>query len=191
MIKYSLLNEFNYIIREMEAEEKPADPVGKGWRWVETVVSTPVLGEDEVLTNTLKVYDEAKDCVLVSTEKEEIKTTKADVTAERDRRLNKKTTISLAGVGDVVVRLTSDYINSVQSLVLVAMAKVIRNEVGITFTFRDEDNTNWTLTPDQVIDLMIAIELEIRDIIEASWLIKDDEDLPDTLKELKKDPRWP
>lgn len=191
MTKYSLLDENDQIIREMEFEEVPVDPVGKGWRWVEIVETIPIPTEDQVLTTISTVYDEVNDVVMKVAEVEDIKVTKADVNAERDRRLDKKAVIALEGVGDVTVRLDSDYVNSIQSLALTAMINVIRNNLEITFTFRDEENINWSLTPDQVLNLMMAIELEIRDIIEASWLIKDDKDLPNTLKKLKNDPRWP
>lgn len=191
MPKYALLDSEKNVINEIVADEAPPDPVGKGWYWMEIVETIPVLQEGQVLEPVIERIDEVNDVVIREAVAVDAKITKADIAAERDRRLEKKTIIKLDGVGDVTVRLTSDYVNSIQSLALSAMVKVIRNELGITYTFRDEENVNWSLTPDQVLNLMVAIELEIRDIIEASWLIKDDDTPPDTLKELKKDPRWP
>lgn len=191
MPKYALLDSEKNIIREIVADEAPPDPVGKGWYWMEIVEAIPVPQEGQVLEPVSVTIDEVNEVVIREAKVVDAKITKADVAAERDRRLEKKTIIKLDGVGDVTVRLTSDYVNSIQSLALSAMVKVIRNELGITYTFRDEENVNWSLTPDQVLNLMVAIELEIRDIIEASWLIKDDDTTPNTLKELKKDPRWP
>lgn len=191
MPKYALLDSEKNIIREIVADEAPPDPVGKGWYWMEIVEAIPVPQEGQVLEPVSVTIDEVNEVVIREAKVVDAKITKADVAAERDRRLEKKPIIKLDGVGDVTVRLTSDYVNSIQSLALSAMVKVIRNELGITYTFRDEENVNWSLTPDQVLNLMVAIELEIRDIIEASWLIKDDDTTPNTLKELKKDPRWP
>ncbi len=191
MTKYALVDSNGSILREINTDTKPGDPVGKGWYWMTVSETVPTLAEGEELSPPSKTVDMETKQVIVTFDKVDSKVTKADINSERDRRLNKKTVIKLTDVGDVTVRLNSEYLNSIQSLAMSAMIKVMKNEAGISYTFRDEENINWSLTANQVLDLFLAIELELRDVLEASWLIKDDVEPPDTYKELKRDPRWP
>jgi hypothetical protein len=191
MTKYSLIDANEQVIREGEFTEKPADPVGKGWRWVEVIDQIPQADAGEQVTNIVATFDAEKDAIVKTAEVTVIPLTKEDVNAERDLRLATPKVKNIAGVGDTLVKFNQEYVNSLQSLVLAALVYIQQNQLDITMTFRDENNKNWSMTPTQVLDLFMAIELEIRDTIEASWLIKDDKELPATLEDLKKDPRWP
>jgi len=189
-MKYALINGDMNIIRESEFDEKPDDPVGKGWKWIKITEIIPITGEDEKL-GVLKT--EITDKEVIHTRKiEEIATNRIDVNFIRDKKLQETYSLKLPNEGPIVtMRMDSGTITNLSNLVIHALILKTRGDHNRTTTYRDLDNTNHSLTPDQLCDLFVAVNLEVQSIYEAAWLIKDDETLPDTLKELKLDPRWP
>lgn len=113
---------------------------------------------------------------------------RADVFAQRDRRLALGATISVAGYGDVPVRGRID--DMIAYLSVKDMAHALQDQ-GVTapaITLRDAANTLHTLTPAQAIALISQAQAVAQEIYAASWALLDAPDLPE---DVASDAHWP
>ena len=189
MTTYTLIDINNAIIREADFDVKPSDPIGKAWKWVETIQVNPVVGADEEVSNTIITFANnqvIKTLTVVST-----KAQRSDINDERDRRINKNFTVTLANTSsNVVISGDETSLTNLHRLATLANTLKAANK-NLTLTYRDATNANITINADQIIQLYAGMMIHVQGIMEASWLIKDDVTLPTTLKNLRKDPRWP
>lgn len=189
MAKFALLDLKNTVLKEGSFDEQPGDPIGKGWRWVPVVEeTTPVTDADERLSREKSRFE--NDQIIKFREVEQITVDRGDVNAERDRRLEKKYNVNIKG-NTVSVQMDSRSMNDLSNLAIHGLILKANNELDRTTTYRDANNVNHSLTPDDMCSLFVATNLQIQSLYEAAWLIKDDEALPATKKLLKQDPRWP
>jgi len=108
------------------------------------------------------------------------------VNQERSRRLREGKAISVTGYGDIPVQGRDQ--DQITILALEASAKDMKAS-GVTsavFPFRDRDNGNHMLTPDQVIELMSKAKQFAQQIYVASWALKDMAEIPEDYT----DNRW-
>lgn len=97
----------------------------------------------------------------------------ADVSMERDRRISHGQTITTAAGVTMTVqtRNESDMIN-LNGLVTRAMVMLTLQQPG-TITFRDQGNTDHTLTPAQMIEVGSLVAASIDRLYKRSWALKD------------------
>jgi hypothetical protein len=189
MARYALLDMTNAVIREDDFEEQPGDPIGKGWHWVPIVhVTTPIPAADETLGPLISTL--VDDQIIKERKIVQIDINRSDVNAERDRRLNKKYSVLINNT-PVVVNMDTQSLNNLSNLAIQGLIFIARGDLVRTTTYRDANNTNHSLTADNLCDLFAAVNLQVQSLYEAAWLIKDDANLPDNLKELRNDIRWP
>lgn len=189
MTKYVLLDMDKNILKEIDAEEQPGDPVGKGWSWQEVVYEP-----DPKVTATTKLsaYTTviADDVVMRSRTVEEILIDNSAINSEREGRLRKNYSVVLKDAGTVAINLDNDSVDTLHRLTTMAQLLISINDTRTT-TYRDVNNVNHSLTPTQITEVFLAVVLQIQSVYEATWLIKDDIEVVNTLTELKEDPRWP
>lgn len=189
MQHFALLDLNNNIIREGMFDEQPGDPIGKGWRWVPIVFTPdPIPGEYEKLSRPVATYVDEQ--IVKSCDIEQIVITKSDINNERNRKLEKKYAVKLTDTVIVNVNMNQESLTNLHQLATMAQILISKNDDRTT-TYRDADNVNHSLTPSDLIEVFLAVNLQIQSLYEACWLIKDDADLPANLKLLKQDPRWP
>lgn len=111
------------------------------------------------------------------------------VNEERERRLEKGSTISVTGYGGIPMQGRNQ--DQITTLALEASASALKAQ-GVTaaaLPFRDSDNTNHLLTPDQTLELMGKAKKFAQDVYQAAWDLKDDPaGIPDDFTE---DKYWP
>lgn len=104
--------------------------------------------------------------------------TSEQVNAERERRLDAGTVISVAGYGDIPVegRLK----DQIAYLGVLSAARDAASGGGqpANLKFRDRDNVMHSLTPAQMVALMTAARSYAQRIYEASWILKDQTPIP-------------
>jgi hypothetical protein len=177
------------LLKEITSVDQPGDPIGKGWHWVLIEeLPNPVPGQDETLSPISSQYVDNK--IVRSRSVQEIDITRASVNAERDRRLENKYAVTLPGPIVVQVHMNKQSLVNLHELATMARLLIAKGDSRTT-TYRDADNVNHSLTPTQLTEVFLAVNLQVQSIWEASWLIKDDTDLPTNLKMLKRDMRWP
>ncbi|MHA7968974.1 DUF4376 domain-containing protein [Rhizobium sp. CAU 1783] len=96
-----------------------------------------------------------------------------DVNAERDRRIQAGTTITVTGYGPIP--LTGRERDQINLITLASRAQAMK-AAGLTaagIVIRDRDNINHTLTPDQMIELVSAGTGWIEATMKVSWDMKD------------------
>lgn len=189
MTRFALLDMTNAVLKERDFDEQPGDPIGKGWRWVPVVEATdPVPGADETLGPPISSLVDGQ--IVKERQVVQIDINRGDVNNERGRRLNKKYSVTINGT-PVVVNMDEHSLNNLSNLAIQGLIFIARGDLVRTTTYRDANNVNHSLTADNLCDLFAAVNLQVQSLYEAAWLIKDDADLPATLKLLKQDPRWP
>jgi len=114
--------------------------------------------------------------------------TSQDVNEERKRRLEVGATITVTGYGDIPVQGRDQ--GQITILALEASAKSMK-DAGITtasIPFRDRDNGNHMLAPDQVIELTSKVKQYAQQVYVASWTLKDMAEVPEDYRD---DKWWP
>lgn len=189
MARFALLDLSNNVLKEGRFDEQPGDPIGKGWRWVPIVEETdPVPEADERLGREQTRFENNQ--IIKFRTIEQITVDRGDVNAERNRRLEKKYNVTIKG-NTVSVQMDTASLTNLSNLAIHGLILKANNELDRTTTYRDANNVNHSLTPDDLCALFVATNLQVQSLHEAAWLIKDDEALPATRKLLKQDPRWP
>lgn len=97
----------------------------------------------------------------------------ADVSLERDRRISRGQTVTTAAGLTLTVqtRNEGDLLN-LNGLVTRAMLMLSLGQAG-TITFRDQDNVDHTLTPQQMIEVGSLVAAKIDALYKRSWALKD------------------
>ena len=175
----------------METDIKPPDVLGKGWYWVDVITNTdPVITPDEALGSV--DISITNNTVIETRQKIEIPATKGNINEIREGLLSKKYSFDILGPLTITSRCNANSLTYLQGFVTTILNDKISNNQGSTYTFRDEDNINYELSCEQMLDLFDKINEKSEKIFKASWLIKDDiAKMPVTLKDLKQDIRWP
>jgi hypothetical protein len=110
------------------------------------------------------------------------------VTAERDRRLNAGTIVTVTGYGDIPVQgRATDQIN------LIALGDTARDlkaagVTGAVIPFRDGDDVIHQLTPDQMAEAVQKGKQAASAIYAAAWALKDAATVP---ADFASDSYWP
>jgi len=120
------------------------------------------------------------------TEKKKI--LRGKVNEERARRLEAGTVISVTGYGDIPVQGRDQ--DQITILALESTAKDLK-AAGVTsavLPFRDRDNSDHLLTPDQTLELMSKAKQYAQAIYQASWTLKDMQEIPEDYTD---DKWWP
>ncbi len=113
---------------------------------------------------------------------------RADVFAERDRRLARGVTLSVTGYGDVPVQGRVADMIAYLSVKDMAQARAHQGVTDPVVTLRDAANVMHSLTPEQAIDLVSKAQAAAQAIYAASWAILDAADIPE---DFARDARWP
>ncbi len=113
---------------------------------------------------------------------------RADVFAERDRRLELGVTLTVSGYGDVPVQGRVADMIAYLSVKDMARARADQGVTDPVVTLRDAANVMHSLTPAQAIELVSKAQAAAQDIYAASWAILDAADIPE---DFASDTRWP
>lgn len=98
--------------------------------------------------------------------------TKADVNAERDRRIMAGKTFTVTGYGDIAV--SGDATTQLNLLALKDTARDLKaaSVTAAVIPYRDADNAQHMLTADQIIELVNAGKTHVQMLYSASWTLK-------------------
>ena len=110
------------------------------------------------------------------------------VNTERERRIALPKRVDVTGVGPINVQADPQSLFNVTVLCARARENILAGDMARTITFRDADNTNRTLTNDQMIELAWKVDLQVDAIWKASWVLKDTNPIP---ADFKNDKHWP
>lgn len=95
------------------------------------------------------------------------------VNAERDRRIAFGHTFAVTGYGDIPLQgRLQDQIN-LQARLIAAQGYKAADVTAPVLILRDAENVNHTLTPDQMIELVMAGMAWIEETMMVSWAMKD------------------
>ena len=191
MSEYVLLDSQNTILKTKSFPERPGDPVGKGWRWVPLVYDADPVYDGEV--ERLSQYTTVVEADQVRRYKtvEQIPVTNALINKERERRIGLGTNVNVA---NAVFPVDTDTLSmrNIQGLGSAGTLRLMTGDTTTLTSFRDANNVNRDLTPQDVVNLAMTVAAYIKTVYNASWAIKDDvENYPANLKALRNDPRWP
>lgn len=101
------------------------------------------------------------------------------VNTERERRIAAGATVTVTGAGDIPVQGRDVDVRNLQGLGLAALARVSAGDTATITVFRDAGNVDHSLTPPQVLELVQRAAGVVEAIIQASWVIKAMDPLPD------------
>jgi hypothetical protein len=197
MAQFALIDNNNSILRIDFAQSKPADPSGKGWRYVDIqIMDDPVFDDTcQILGSYQLTYNALTDKVEKSRSIEEITgISNVHVNNERERRIAAGKTVTVGGTPDKIFPVDTDAISirNIQGLGSAATLRIIQGDTTTLTSFRDSNNIGHDLTPLEIVALAMGVAAHIKDVYNASWAIKDDiNGLPANLRLLKADPRWP
>ena len=99
--------------------------------------------------------------------------TSDQVNAERDRRIALGTTFTVTGYGDVPLTGRAFDIQVYEGLRARAREAQAESITDPIFTLRDAANTNHTLTPTQLIELVDKATTWLQQTMAVSWAMKD------------------
>jgi hypothetical protein len=113
---------------------------------------------------------------------------RAAVNTERECRIAAGATVTVTGAGAIPVQGREQDVRNLQGLGLMALARVSAGDTTTVTTFRDAANVDHDLTPPQILDLVQRAAAAAEAIIQASWVIKAMDPLPD---DVTADALWP
>lgn len=108
------------------------------------------------------------------------------VNAERTRRIERGTTVTVDGI-KIKVQGREEDTRNLQGLAFAAQLRLSTGDTTTTITFRDGDNVNHLLTPLQVISLWSQSAAYVSAIYAKSWAIKAMSPIP---ADFKSDSYW-
>ncbi|MDG3040429.1 DUF4376 domain-containing protein [Roseicyclus marinus] len=109
------------------------------------------------------------------------------VLAERDRRIDIGTSITVTGIGSFPVSGRPQVQADLTSLVTAAQIAMAAGNASATFPFRDEARVNHTLTAEQVIELYMAGVAWLSATRQAAWGLIDADPRPSDITD---DAHW-
>jgi hypothetical protein len=112
-----------------------------------------------------------------------VKDDRARVDAERDRRIAEGVAVSLSTGKTFTMQTRPGDIQSIQALVTVAQVQWARQ-----ITFRDTDNNDQEMTPDEMIEAGMAAFAHVDAHYKAGWALKDTDPIP---ADYADDAHWP
>lgn len=112
----------------------------------------------------------------------------AAVLAERNRRIDLGTSITVTGIGSIPVSGRPQVQADLTSLVTAAQIAQASGNAAATFPFRDEARVNHTLTSAQVIELYMAGVAWLGAVRQAAWTLIDADPIPEDITD---DLHWP
>lgn len=100
------------------------------------------------------------------------------VNQERQRRIEEGTTVDVIGYGSIPVQGRMQDMINIQGLAFLAESYKAEGVTAAVITFRDANNTNHMLTPNQVSDLFEKSTLFIDKMYKKSWELKNKATIP-------------
>lgn len=113
---------------------------------------------------------------------------RATINTERERRIALGVTVNVTGDGDIPVQGRDEDIRNIQGLGLGALARVSLGDTSTITTFRDANNVDHDLVPQQVLELWQKSAGAVEAILQASWTIKAMDPIPEDITD---DALWP
>lgn len=113
---------------------------------------------------------------------------KADINAERDRRVAVGSTFDVTGVGKIPVAGDPITSRNMQGLAVSAQLRIGQGQADVITKYRDEDNVVHDLNQYQVIELWSKAAAYVEAVFQASWALKEMPTIPD---DFAKDKYWP
>lgn len=114
--------------------------------------------------------------------------TKADVNAERQRRLEFGCVVTLSTGKAIPIQGRAQDQTNMLGLVTIAQMRIQAGDTTSTTTFRDRDNQDHPLTPAEVIELWQRGAAYFELVMQASWALKDSDPIPPDFAD---DKHWP
>lgn len=98
---------------------------------------------------------------------------RARVNIERSRRISAGFTVAVTGVGNVAMHGRPEDMTNLLSLFNGAQVRKAAGDATASLVFRDGNNVNHSLTPDQMIGLYLAGATWVSSVYAAGWAMKD------------------
>ena len=189
MKKYALIDSNGNVLGIYEFESRPDDPLGKGWKWIDVMEDNPgEITEGQVISETGERIDH--DILYINKEIQDIPITFDDINQIKKEKLEEIKPFIIKTGSTIYVVPSEQTVNNLSSLVSYINIMVANGETHTTL-YRDANENNIDLTIVEIYELYQKVFLYNKQLTQASWLIKDDHNLPKNIKELREDIRWP
>lgn len=113
--------------------------------------------------------------------------TRNQVDRERDRRIAQGVRVTTSVAGTFPVQSRTRDRDNITALSLAAKLRADESDTT-SFTFRDANNTDQTLTPSEMIEVGEQVMKHVNDHYKASWVLKDADPIPTDYID---DKHWP
>jgi hypothetical protein len=102
---------------------------------------------------------------------------KQDINLDRDLRIVSGCTVAIANVGNLMITGHADDMRNLSNLGQLANMYIASN-TNVTIPFRDDTNTIYSLTPEQMSYLWLKAVAYVSALYQASWNLKDSDPVP-------------